>query len=150
MNTLDNKNDHPFKHRHQSRELALQTLYACDVGGTTEWRAMLDQIADSASMSVDVKKYAQELVTKVYASLEKIDAIIQERAANWELKRMAAIDRNIIRLAIAEMNFFSDVPAKVVIDEAVELAKTFGSSDSGKFVNGVIDSIHKKNIGLNR
>jgi len=145
MNTNDNKNEHPFKHRHKSRELALQTLYACEVGLTSEWNIMLDQIADSGALSADVKKYAKELVTCVYESIEQIDRNIQERAANWEMKRMAAIDRNIIRLAVAEMTFFEDVPVKVVIDEAVELAKTFGTNDSGKFVNGVIDSIHKKN-----
>jgi N utilization substance protein B len=145
MNTSDNKNDNPFKHRHSSRELALQTLYACEVGGVTEWRPMLDQIADSGALSTDVKKYAVDLITKVYEYLDNIDKCIQERAANWELKRMAAIDRNILRMAVAEMTYFEDVPVKVVIDEAVELAKTFGSADSGKFVNGVIDSIHKRN-----
>jgi transcription antitermination protein NusB len=147
MNISENKNDHPFKHRHSSRELALQTLYACEVGLTSEWKVMLDQIAESGGFSEEVKKYARELVTNVYSSLEQIDKSIQERAANWEMKRMAAIDRNIIRLAVAEMNFSDDVPVKVVIDEAVELAKTFGSEDSGKFVNGVIDSIHKKSKG---
>lgn len=147
MNISENKNDHPFKHRHNSRELALQTLYACEVGLTSEWKVMLDQIAESGGFSEEIKKYARELVTNVYSSLEQIDKSIQERAANWEMKRMAVIDRNIIRLAVAEMTFSSDVPVKVVIDEAVELAKTFGSDDSGKFVNGVIDSIHKKTKG---
>jgi transcription antitermination protein NusB len=147
MNISENKNDHPFKHRHNSRELALQTLYACEVGLTSEWKVMLDQIAESGGFSEEIKKYARELVTNVYNSLEQIDKSIQERAANWEMKRMAVIDRNIIRLAVAEMTFSSDVPVKVVIDEAVELAKTFGSDDSGKFVNGVIDSIHKKTKG---
>lgn len=147
MNNNENKNEHPFKHRHRSRELALQTLYACEVGLTTEWKSMLDQIAESGALSEEVKKYARDLVTRVYESLNQIDQSIQERAANWEMKRMAAIDRNIIRLAVAEMTYFTDVPVKVVIDEAVELAKTFGSSDSGKFVNGVIDSIHKKSRG---
>jgi N utilization substance protein B len=144
MNISENKNDHPFKHRHNSRELALQTLYACEVGLTSEWKVMLEQIAESGGFSEEIKKYARELVTNVYNSLEQIDKNIQERAANWEMKRMAVIDRNIIRLAVAEMTFSDDVPVKVVIDEAVELAKTFGSDDSGKFVNGVIDSIHKK------
>lgn len=144
MNISENKNDHPFKHRHNSRELALQTLYACEIGLTSEWKVMLDQIAESGGFSEEIKKYARVLVTNVYSSLELIDKSIQERAANWEMKRMAAIDRNIIRLAVAEMTFSEDVPVKVVIDEAVELAKTFGSEDSGKFVNGVIDSIHKK------
>jgi N utilization substance protein B len=147
MNIDENKNEHPFKHRHNSRELALQTLYACEVGLTSEWKVMLDQIAESGLFSDEIKKYARELVTNVYNSLEQIDKSIQERAANWEMKRMAAIDRNIIRLAVAEMTFCDDVPVKVVIDEAVELAKTFGSEDSGKFVNGVIDSIHKKSKG---
>lgn len=145
MNTNENKNEHPFKHRHKSRELALQTLYACEVGLTSEWNTMLDQIAESSALSEDVKKYARDLVSCVYKSIDEIDRSIQERAANWEMKRMAAIDRNIIRLAVAEMTCFDDVPVKVVIDEAVELAKTFGTGDSGKFVNGVIDSIHKKN-----
>lgn len=147
MNSNDNKNEHPFKRRHRSRELALQTLYACEVGLTSDWKSMLDQIADSSALSEEVKLYAKELVNKVYTSLEQIDISIQERAANWEMKRMAAIDRNIIRLAVAEITFFSDVPVKVVIDEAVELAKKFGTGDSGKFVNGVIDSIHKKSKG---
>lgn len=144
MNSNDKKNEHPFKRRHRSRELALQTLYACEVGLTSDWKNMLDQIANSGSFSEKTKKYANDLVDRVYNSIERIDISIQERAANWEMKRMAAIDRNIIRLAVAEIAFFPDVPASVVIDEAVELAKTFGTGDSGKFVNGVIDSIHKK------
>jgi transcription antitermination protein NusB len=145
MSNNDNKNENPFKYRHKSRELALQTLYACEVGKTTEWTSMLREIADSSALSPEISSYAKDLISRVYESLDQIDSTIQERAANWELKRMAAIDRNILRLAVAELTFFSDVPVKVVIDEAVELAKTFGSSDSSKFVNGVIDSIHKKN-----
>ncbi len=145
MNSNNKKNANPFKRRHRSRELALQTLYACEVGLTSDWKTMIDQIANSGAFSEKSKKYANELVNRVYTSLEHIDISIQEKAANWEMKRMAAIDRNIIRLAVAEITFFPDIPANVVIDEAVELAKTFGTGDSGKFVNGVIDSIHKKN-----
>ncbi|MDO5577144.1 MAG: transcription antitermination factor NusB, partial [Fibrobacter sp.] len=129
---------------HKARELALQTLYACEIGTDTKWQFVLEQIAETASISDDVKKYARELVGAVFGSIDQIDLTIRERAANWELKRMAAIDRNIIRLAVAE---FQTVPVKVVIDEAVELAKTFGTDDSGKFVNGILDSIHKKNKG---
>ena len=148
MNKDDQKSESSvFRNRHRSRELALQTLYACEVGTTQEWKCMLDRVADTGSLPEDVKKYARELVQEVLQSMEQIDETIRERAANWELRRMAAIDRNILRIAVAELRFFHHVPAKVVIDEAVELAKTFGAEDSGKFVNGIIDSIHKKMKG---
>lgn len=129
--------------RHRSRILALQTLYACEVGLTQEWNSMLERIADGSSLPATIMKYSRELLGKLYQSSEMIDELIQKRAANWDMKRMAAIDRNILRLAAAELCHFPDVPAKVVIDEAVELAKSFGAEDSGKFVNGIIDSIHK-------
>jgi N utilization substance protein B len=72
-----------------------------------------------------------------------IDECLTRHAANWELKRMAALDRNVLRLAVAELFFFTEIPFKVVIDEAVELAKIFGTDESGRFVNGILDSIHK-------
>jgi N utilization substance protein B len=142
--------DQPKKHsegapgnRHRSRILALQTLYACEIGTTQEWKIMLERIADGSSLPSTVISYARELLTKLYSSTAAIDDLIQKRAANWDIKRMAAIDRNILRLAATELSHFREVPAKVVIDEAVELAKSFGAEDSGKFVNGIIDSIHK-------
>jgi N utilization substance protein B len=78
------------------------------------------------------------------ASLAAIDERITRHAANWELKRMAALDRNILRLAACELVNFSEVPFKVVIDEAVELAKLYGTDESGRFVNGIIDSIRRE------
>jgi len=129
--------------RHRSRILALQTVYACEMGGTVDWLPMLQGIADGSSLNPPVTRYAKELLSKFYGSTGMIDELIQQKAANWDMKRMAAIDRNILRLAATELSFFKDVPAKVVIDEAVELAKSFGAEDSGKFVNGIIDSIHK-------
>ncbi len=130
--------------RHKSRELALYTLYACEVGSTNQWYTMLDQIADSQQRSSEVKKYARELVQKVLQQTDTIDEVLTSKAQNWELKRMATIDRNVLRIAVAELRFFPQVPFKVVIDEAVEIAKTFGSEDSGKFVNGILDSVHKQ------
>lgn len=131
--------------RHRSRILALQTLYAAEVGGCTggEWREMLGLIAEGGSLPGVVTKYARELLEALYSSVERIDEQISLRAANWDIKRMAVIDRNILRLAVAELTSFVEVPASVVIDEAVELAKAFGAEDSGKFVNGIIDSIYK-------
>lgn len=130
--------------RHKSRELALHTLYACEVGNTDQWHSMLDQIADSEQMSTEMRKYARELVKKVLEETDTIDDILTSKAQNWELKRMATIDRNVLRIAVAELQFFPEVPFKVVIDEAVEIAKTFGTEDSGKFVNGILDSVHKQ------
>ncbi|MCU0608289.1 MAG: transcription antitermination factor NusB [Chitinispirillaceae bacterium] len=143
----DNKpgrNQAGFRNRRHARELALQTLYACETGAMPEWEVMLDRIADGRSISEDNTLYARGLVAAATAHLGMIDECIQRHAANWELKRMAALDRNVLRLAVAELFFFTEVPFKVVIDEAVELAKTFGTDDSGGFVNGIIDSINKE------
>lgn len=137
------KNEERTKNRHKARELALQTLYACEIGGTNEWKVVLDRIAETGFAAYENRRYAGELVEKTLESLDRIDAVITRHAANWELKRMAALDRNILRLATAELFFFSDVPFKVAIDEAVELAKTYGTDESGRFVNGILDSIHK-------
>jgi N utilization substance protein B len=139
----EKQNGGQTRSRHKARELALQTLYACEVNGMAEWRTMLDRIGEGRFVSPESKRYAAELVGKTVASLAEIDDAISRHAANWEMKRMAALDRNVLRLATAEFFFFNDVPFKVVIDEAVELAKTYGLDDSGKFVNGILDSIHK-------
>lgn len=143
--TTGEKNDGTVKNRHRSRELALQTLYAVELGNSEDWRIMLDRIAETGGFSDDIKKYAYELTRIVSGRMEVIDRTISEMAVNWELRRMAAIDRNILRIAVAELRYITDVPFRVVIDEAVELAKSYGTDDSGKFVNGIIDSIHKKN-----
>jgi N utilization substance protein B len=106
---------------------------------------MFESIADDRQSSSSVKVYARDLVSAAIENMEEIDALLSMKAANWELRRMAAIDRNVLRVAVAELIHFKDtVPFKVVIDEAVEIAKTYGTDDSGKFVNGVLDSVRKK------
>ena len=131
------------RNRHRARELALQTLYACEIGTTAEWEGVLRQIVEGGSFTEESVRYARVLVRETMASLGTIDGHIASHAANWELKRMAALDRNILRLAAAELFFFDDVPFRVVIDEAVELAKSYGTEESGGFVNGILDSIYK-------
>jgi N utilization substance protein B len=132
--------------RHRARELALQTLYACEIGKTAEWEDVLRHIGEGGSFTEESVRYARELVRETMASRGTLDENITLHAANWELKRMAALDRNILRLAAAELFFFNDVPFRVVIDEAVELAKTYGTEESGGFVNGILDSIHKSRV----
>ncbi|HUI93237.1 MAG TPA: transcription antitermination factor NusB [Chitinivibrionales bacterium] len=132
------------QNRRKSRELALQTLYACEVGNTAEFGSVLEGIVHDQGDDSGAKEYAGVLAGKTLSSIKEIDALLGQHAANWDLKRMTVIDRNILRMAVAELRFCADVPFKVVIDEAVELAKQYGTDDSGKFVNGVIDSIHKE------
>jgi N utilization substance protein B len=130
--------------RRKSRVLALQTLYACEMNNTQEFKSLLMQIAQEQKIGKRFLDYSIKLVENTFNSISKIDNIISKHAANWDIKRMTAIDRNILRMAISELLFFKEIPYKVVIDEAVELAKIYGTSDSGKFVNGVIDSIYKE------
>lgn len=86
-------------------------------------------------------EHAKELVEGTVEHLEQIDALIRERADNWRLERMPAVDRNILRLAIFELLYEEDVPKLVVVDEAIELAKQFGSEQSSRFVNGLLDGL---------
>lgn len=88
-------------------------------------------------------EYAKTLVEGTREHQEKIDALIQQQADNWRLERMPAVDRNILRLAVYEMLYETDVPKLVVVDEAIELAKEFGSDQSSRFVNGLLDGLLK-------
>ena len=140
----EQKQDLP-KQRHASRELALRTLYAHEVDQSGSWESMMESIAENDQLGDKVIKYAQTLVDAAIKNRESIDSLIARKAVNWELRRMAAVDRNVLRLATAELAHFREqVPFKVVIDEAVELAKTYGTDDSGKFVNGILDSIRRE------
>lgn len=130
--------------RRKSRELALQTLYACEVGKDSAFGPVFETIACEAGRSPAVAEYGRKLVEKTLNARHEIDTLLTRHAANWDLKRMNAIDRNILRMAVGELMFFKETPFKVVIDEAVEIAKIFGTDESGKFVNGVIDSIHRE------
>jgi transcription antitermination factor NusB len=89
-------------------------------------------------------QYAQELVRGVVEHIEKVDDLIRSQADNWRLERMPAVDRNVLRLAIYEMLFERETPKLVVLDEAIELAKKFGSEQSGRFVNGLLDGLLKQ------
>jgi N utilization substance protein B len=94
----------------------------------------------------DVRGFAEEIVEGVNRNLASIDEKLSGYATNWQLNRMAVIDRNILRMGVYELKFSSGIPPKVAINEAVELAKKFGDLESGKFVNGILDKIHKQEI----
>jgi len=144
LNQEQKQQDLP-QQRHASRELALRTLYAHEVDQSGSWEEMLLSIAENDQLGSKVIKYAKTLVDAALKDRESIDSLIARKAVNWELRRMAAVDRNVLRLAAAELiHFREQVPFKVVIDEAVEIAKTYGTDDSGKFVNGILDSIRRE------
>ncbi len=127
--------------RRHSRELALQCLYQIDQSGNTD--------ADIAFMSshFDVSKkaspYAQDLVSGVRSHWDEINSLIETHARNWRVSRMAVIDRNLLRIAVFELLYRPDVPASVVLDEAIEISRRFSTDDAASFVNGILDSICK-------
>jgi transcription antitermination factor NusB len=132
--------------RTRARELALQFLYMLDVQGP-EYRERLDSFLEEElagkPQADEVKEYARRLVDGVAAHREEIDRLLAVAAQNWDLSRMAVIDRNVLRLGCHEMLYEPDVPTKVSINEAIELSKRFSTEQSGAFVNGILDRIRK-------
>jgi len=137
-----------MRKRTRSRELALQILYQVDVrkdeiadfiAGFWE-----NQTASDDTLDDSVMEFSTTLVNGTLKNLVQIDEYITGYAENWQLSRMAVIDRNIMRMGTFELLYLEDMPPKVAINEAVELAKKYGDTESGKFVNGILDKINKK------
>jgi len=126
--------------RRKARRLALQALYEVDSAGH-EVEGVVTRLLDEERMSAENSAFARELVSGVIQNKEKIDLNIQSFAPAWPVEQIPVVDRNILRLAIFEILLDNKVPVKVAINEAVELAKTFGSDNSAKFVNGVLGSV---------
>ena len=126
--------------RRQARVLALQALYELDIVGHPPEQAM-DRLLEGTGAPAEMESFAHELVEGVLGNREKIDAVIRQTAPAWPLEQIAAIDRNILRLAIYEILIDNRVPMRAAINEAVELAKEFGGETSPKFVNGVLGSV---------
>ena len=128
--------------RSQARESALKTLYQMDITKDTPDQA-LKVFFRHHRVPISSQPFVSHLVQGTAQHLAQIDEMLSRHATNWALDRMAIVDRNILRLGVFELLFNEETPPKVVINEAVELAKRFGTTDSGKFVNGVLDSVHK-------
>jgi len=118
--------------RRKARETALQVLYRMDMA----------EDAASEDYGGEARLYCEELIKGVVRNRAEVDCLIEENSDNWTVARMAIVDRNILRVAVYELKY-SDVPYKAVIDEAVELAKKFGSAESGAFINGIVDNARK-------
>ena len=128
--------------RRKARECALQVLFAQERGPMRE--SALAAFWDDAGAPPEARGYAERLVDLVQAHRAGIDAAIARAAENWTLERMGRVDRNLLRVAVAELMYVDDVPVRVALDEAIEIAKRFGGDDSGRFVNGILDRIARE------
>ncbi|HTP63912.1 MAG TPA: transcription antitermination factor NusB [Geobacteraceae bacterium] len=126
--------------RREGRELALQLLYALDLNPMM-MEETLQLFRENTRAVEQVRIFAEELVAGVMANRGGIDEIIAGASKNWTIARMAKVDLNILRLAVFELAFRSDIPRNVSINEAIEVAKKFGTEDSPAFVNGMLDEI---------
>ena len=131
----------PALTRHSARELVLQILFQLDFHGTTE--GWLDEFWAQQRTSKSVREFANQIVSGVQAQQEELDQLIEHTSENWSLDRMPIVDRNILRQAIYELVWIPDIPAKVTVDEALQLAKSFADDDAKRFVNGILDKILK-------
>jgi len=135
------------------REVVMQILYAYDIRKEDIHKVAEGIMPEEIISQPKSKDFAFALLEKIIPNLQLIDSKIKSHADNWELDRMAIIDRNLMRIAIAEMLYFPDVPPKVSINEAIEIAKQYSTDKSGKFVNGILDAVRLeliKNGELNK
>ena len=135
-----------MSNRHLARTIALQTLYEWDFCQMPKNAlvAMLVRNQNEFAPEFDDKGFSKNLVEGVEKHREEIDQDITDHAPEWPLSQITIVDRNVLRIGIYEMKFDEEIPAKVAINEAIELAKTFGGESSGKFVNGVLGAIYKQ------
>ena len=129
-----------MKRRSRARELALQTLYQVDLTRETE-RANVDAFLDEQEAEEEPREFARALVHGTLEHQEEIDEKIAEVTQNWAISRMAVIDRNVLRLAAHELLHREDIPPKVSVNEAIEIGKRFSTTNSGAFINGILDKI---------
>lgn len=130
--------------RRRAREYALQILFQIDFKGKEIANKDLEAFWSDKDVSEDIRKFAETLVKGTLQRLEEIDSKIEKVAENWILKRMAAVDRNILRFAAYEILYMKDIPLAVTINEAIEIAKKFSTSEAAPFINGILDKLAKE------
>lgn len=134
--------------RHLARSIAMQSLFRWDFGGrkNEEIDKIVAENIQEFAPGMEDDRFAKELARGVLKNLKKIDSIIEKAAPEWPLEQVAMVDRNVLRLGLYELLFGNrnEVPPKVAINEAIELAKTFGSDSSGKFINGVLGTVYRE------
>ncbi len=129
--------------RRRAREIVLQALYESEFSDRTPQDIIDEQIGRRAP-SDETADYARALFFKTVEKKDDLDRVIQSLLENWDPGRVSLVDRNILRFALAEVLYFPDVPARVIIDEAIEVAHRFSSDEAGRFVNGLVDTFVKE------
>lgn len=130
--------------RSRARAWVLQMLYAWDIAAEGELRSHAEKTIRHRRVSDRYMPYIERLLEELDASLPEVDAALRETIPNWRLERLAVVDRNVLRIGAVEILRFDDVPGKVAIHEAIQLAEKYGSEESPGFVNGVLDGLFKK------
>lgn len=130
--------------RSRARSWTLQLLYAWDLAGEGELRPHAEATIGHRRVSDRYMPYIERLVEALDEHLDQVDTALDETIPNWRLERLAVIDRNVLRIGAVELLRFDDVPGKVAIHEAIQLAEKYGSEDSPGFVNGVLDGLYQK------
>jgi N utilization substance protein B len=129
--------------RRKSREIALQVLYLQEFS-KTDVKEALDHFWRKEDQDPPVMEFATQLIHGVLKNVESLDKLLSESSDHWRLDRMAIVDLNVMRLAVFEFLYMSDTPGRVVINEALEVAKRFSTGESTQFINGILDNIRKK------
>lgn len=136
-----------MRRRTKARELALKILYQINITGD-DYRESLATFWRFHKTTSKIREFTDLLVTGTMENIAEIDRVISKHAMNWQIQRMAAIDRNILRMGSYELLFLDDIPPKVSINEAVDIAKKYSEPQSGKFVNGILDKINQAEAKL--
>ena len=128
--------------RRTARELALKFLYQTEFNSNSP-DSELNSFCERANVSEEIQDFTQTLIKNIFFHKKEVDGLLKKISANWVPDRMAIIDKNILRLGICELLFDSTTPPKVAINEAVEIAKKFGTEESPDFINGILDKVYK-------
>lgn len=133
--------------RSRARSWVLHVLYGWDLTGADGLLEFAQRTFSERRVSDRYRPYIDRLLRILDSRLSEIDAALRETIPNWRLERLAVIDRNVLRIGAAELLYVPDVPAKVAIHEAIQLAEKYGSEDSPRFVNGVLDGLYRRDVG---
>jgi N utilization substance protein B len=125
--------------RRKAREYALQILFQLDIRKEKPSAAVLKHFWAEYEPDAEVKAFSEEIVKGTYKHIARINELLHQCAKNWSLDRMAVVDRNVLRMAVYEILYRIDIPTSVTINEAIEIAKKYGTDESGSFVNGILD-----------
>lgn len=135
--------------RREGREAAIQFFYQRDLGGAKQAQDLVDFYA-FRGLSPSARRFCEQLVIGLLKETEQVDETLQKTAENYEMNRLSAVDRNVLRMAIYELLFCPATPPVVVINEAIDIAKKYGTEDSGRFVNGLLDKVRLKLVKANQ